>query len=307
LVTAQRLFARAEGLKYTTKTVVLEFDREYVIPDVVSYGWRDYSVKEYIPTPIRCFKCQGFSHLAKDCKRTIPCCPRCAGAHYYSDCNAYNSEIKCKGCGLGHSAAYKGCPRYAWVQENLKQAVRTNRPYSELFKANKDDLKIRIEVAKFKSEQNVHNVHTAAAFTAPVGSTPADVPTCSTPLRSVPLKTASIGPPLSPVKTALTAPVQSIGGPLRPHTATPGTSTHVQAAYTGNRPSSTPARRLHGDKQTVTPVPTGQVVMTVQKLIALVINLLHSAGGQISADRVQSCIDSALQFLGVGIQFQKLN
>jgi len=49
--------------------------------------------------------------------------------------------------------------------------------------------------------------------------------------------------------------------------------------------------------------PAGQVVITVDKLIALVINLVHTVGGEITADKIQTCIDNALKFLGVKIQF----
>jgi len=61
LVTAQRLFARAEGLKYATTTILLEFNKDLLdLPEVVSCGIRNYPLREYIPPVIRCFKCQKF-------------------------------------------------------------------------------------------------------------------------------------------------------------------------------------------------------------------------------------------------------
>jgi len=60
------------------------------------------------------------------------------------------------------------------VQDNIKAAVRTNRPYAELFKANKDDLKHRIEALREKTAKAAIETNTAAVDTpviAPKAST----------------------------------------------------------------------------------------------------------------------------------------
>lgn len=60
----------------------------------VCIGWRSYYVTEHLYLK-RCFKCCGFSHIAKDCKHQIAC-SRCAGSHKATDCNG--TVLACVNC-----------------------------------------------------------------------------------------------------------------------------------------------------------------------------------------------------------------
>ena len=66
-----------------------------------------FSVREYVPPPMRCYKCQRYGHIATFCKgkqRFV----KCGGDHEYDKCE---SDVKkCSNCGGGHTAAYGGCP-----------------------------------------------------------------------------------------------------------------------------------------------------------------------------------------------------
>lgn len=66
-----------------------------------------YDVKQYIPPPLRCFKCQKFGHVAAICKGTQKC-GRCAGNHEYGK-SEKTAKIKCCNCGGERTAVYRGC------------------------------------------------------------------------------------------------------------------------------------------------------------------------------------------------------
>lgn len=57
-------------------------------------GWKICKVNEYIGT-LRCYKCCGFYHFAKNCTRKEPC-GNCAGQHVTKKCN--NQIKKCVNC-----------------------------------------------------------------------------------------------------------------------------------------------------------------------------------------------------------------
>ena len=61
--------------------------------------------------PIRCLKCQGWNHLAKDCNKTHDTCGNCTGHHRTCDCKS--SVIKCASCNKeGHQSWSQSCPTF---------------------------------------------------------------------------------------------------------------------------------------------------------------------------------------------------
>ena len=53
----------------------------------VRIHYREFRVREFVPTPTRCYACQAYGHTAKGCSRaTTLRCPRCAGNHAGKDC-----------------------------------------------------------------------------------------------------------------------------------------------------------------------------------------------------------------------------
>ena len=62
----------------------------------------------------QCYKCQGFNHIAKDCKNAQKCL-RCAGAHKSIECPDKNKDslkLKCSNCNGEHVASSKECPKF---------------------------------------------------------------------------------------------------------------------------------------------------------------------------------------------------
>jgi hypothetical protein len=80
-------------------------------------GWDRCRVYEHFQI-VRCFKCSGYRHIAKECRHEVAC-PKCAGAHELSKCES--REIKCINCittnknlnlnfDVLHSAWHRDCP-----------------------------------------------------------------------------------------------------------------------------------------------------------------------------------------------------
>ena len=73
----------------------------------------------------QCYQCQGFNHVAKDCKSQIKCM-RCARPHKSAECPEEDKDSfrpKCTNCNGDHVAASRECPKFKEQQkqtENVK-------------------------------------------------------------------------------------------------------------------------------------------------------------------------------------------
>lgn len=95
-------------------------------------GYMSYTVREYIPPPLRCFKCQRFSHVASQCRGKLRCA-KCGGEHEYNKCEQ-DAIIKCCNCGGSHSAAYGGCEKHKEAREAQKYKIFHKVSYAEAVK-----------------------------------------------------------------------------------------------------------------------------------------------------------------------------
>ena len=87
-----------------------------------------FRVHEFIPKPIRCYKCQRYGHVATSCRSTLRC-SRCGESHEYDECQA--QDLKCCLCGGDHSAAYKGCPKFVESKQIQEIKVREKMSCSQ--------------------------------------------------------------------------------------------------------------------------------------------------------------------------------
>lgn len=101
----RRLQVTREGVRKDSESIVLEFEEE-VLPKKVTMGFFSYSVREFVPKPMRCYNCQRFGHTAKTCNSKRRCA-RCGEDHEYGQCK--HEQPKCCNCGGNHSVAYGGC------------------------------------------------------------------------------------------------------------------------------------------------------------------------------------------------------
>ena len=85
----KRLQMVREGQKVDSTSILLEFQEE-TLPAKVMIGYMCFTVREYVPPPMRCYKCQRYGHIAKFCKGK-QMCGKCGGDHEYDKCE---SDVK---------------------------------------------------------------------------------------------------------------------------------------------------------------------------------------------------------------------
>ena len=103
-----------------TQKVVIEFDEEQdmkiALFNGIYFGRIRIRCEPFRPAPsiTQCYQCQGFNHVAKDCKSKVKCM-RCAGPHKSSECPEKNKDSfnpKCTNCKGDHVAASRECPKF---------------------------------------------------------------------------------------------------------------------------------------------------------------------------------------------------
>ena len=116
------------GRRIKTTAVLITFKGGNELPADVKLGYRRFKVRQYNPTPTRCFKCQAYGHQAQACRSSV-ICPRCAGKHAFEVCPA-KDERKCPNCKGNHTAAYRGCPKYKAAQQIVRVAEQEQLSYA---------------------------------------------------------------------------------------------------------------------------------------------------------------------------------
>ena len=87
------------------------------------------------PPPVtQCYKCQGFNHVAKDCKSDQKCV-RCAGAHKSTECPDKDKEslkLKCSNCDGDHIASFRKCPKFKVQIKSRLTGLRLGKKNSKI-------------------------------------------------------------------------------------------------------------------------------------------------------------------------------
>ncbi|XP_071440252.1 uncharacterized protein [Hetaerina americana] len=100
-----------------SRKVLMTFGKVFI-------GFNSCKISDHIHIT-RCFKCQGFGHLAKDCKNEKDCCSHCAGEHKFEDCAKEKENICCSNCKKAnvqdskHSAGDWKCPIYCKLRDSI--------------------------------------------------------------------------------------------------------------------------------------------------------------------------------------------
>ena len=97
------------------------------LPEEVKIGWTILPVREYIPRPRRCFKCNRWGHGSNTC-RGDPRCINCGKASHEEECT---EPTKCSNCHENHKASSNECFYYRLEQETLIIQTREKTSYWE--------------------------------------------------------------------------------------------------------------------------------------------------------------------------------
>lgn len=105
-----------EAKRYgTSKSVKLTFRDKEALEKALKYGvyvgYCHIKVDKYVAAPLRCFKCQKFDHLQRDCPNNAKC-SRCSGDHENPKDNPCVRDTKCANCSGKHPCYSSQCPVY---------------------------------------------------------------------------------------------------------------------------------------------------------------------------------------------------
>lgn len=86
-----------------------------------------FTIRKDRKEPIKCAKCQKFSHIARNCTAASDTCGTCGAHHRTADCNAYKTEL-CTNCNAkGHTSWSRNCPEFLRCLEILNNSFPKNR------------------------------------------------------------------------------------------------------------------------------------------------------------------------------------
>ena len=91
----------------TIKVIINSAEESKILNTKIKVSGQDCVIEKQLGTVIRCYGCQQFGHIAKNC-HAAPKCVVCAGSHR-SDFSCRNT-VKCGNCEGGHLSSDKKCP-----------------------------------------------------------------------------------------------------------------------------------------------------------------------------------------------------
>jgi hypothetical protein len=127
-VTGMRnIFQKRDGQTKKTNTIILTFGSR-VLPKTIKAGYLNIPVDQFIPNPLRCFKCQKFGHHVSTCRQEAKCAKCGLGDHGTEPCT---NPAKCINCSGNHPAFFNTCPVWQKEKEICKIKTTQNVTYPE--------------------------------------------------------------------------------------------------------------------------------------------------------------------------------
>lgn len=124
-----RINIKRNGQSIPTNTYILTFNTP-TIPKEIKIGYLIEKVDQYIPIPLRCFKCHKFGHHRETC-RGHKVCGKCAENepnHTEEECS---NEAKCSNCHENHPAYSKTCKTFKKQREITEVKYNRNISFPE--------------------------------------------------------------------------------------------------------------------------------------------------------------------------------
>ena len=115
---------------YKGERYLLTFNRIHP-PEKIRGGLQMLQVREFIPSPRRCFNCQGFGHIGFHCKREQGICVKCSETTHVAQREPCNRAPLCRNCGGDHPASDKNCSVFKMEQEIITIATKEKVSFAE--------------------------------------------------------------------------------------------------------------------------------------------------------------------------------
>lgn len=125
VIEVKRIQSKRSGELQDTPTHILTFNKPK-LPEKVRVAFYSLPVRQYIPAPMRCFKCQRFGHTSVRCTNDQVCA--CGSQPHEGDCT---DQPKCVNCGGPHSARSRNCSIYKQEMAIQEMKTKENLTYFE--------------------------------------------------------------------------------------------------------------------------------------------------------------------------------
>ena len=123
ILDVQRIIIKRNNMEVKTNTLLTLNSPK--IPDSLKICYLNIPVTQYVPNPLRCYKCQRFGHVTSKCKHNETCAKCSETGHKDDSCT---KAFKCINCGESHAAYSKKCAIFK--REFDIQSIRVSRNIS---------------------------------------------------------------------------------------------------------------------------------------------------------------------------------
>ncbi|CAH1107740.1 unnamed protein product [Psylliodes chrysocephalus] len=126
ILEVRRIKSKQNGILVDTPNHIVTFNSTN-LPKEVRVAFYQLKVRPYIPSPLRCFRCQRFGHTAIKCTKDQVCvCGK--PIHTGNPCSPPVSCINCQG---SHAATSKDCPIFKQEVAIQEVKIKENLSYFE--------------------------------------------------------------------------------------------------------------------------------------------------------------------------------
>ena len=171
VIKLDRISVFRDGQRKPTGTFILTFQSQ-TLPKYIKVGYYRVAVSQFIPNPVRCYKCQKFGHTKFNCRKN-EVCTKC-GQEDHTDSQECKNEAKCANCRGKHASNDKECPK--WKEEKEIQRIKAERGISYTEAKKQMDIFNSVKstyaqaAATTKPVVNTANVETQTEMTWPEGT-----------------------------------------------------------------------------------------------------------------------------------------
>ena len=125
----RRITIKKDEEQIQTNTYILTFNKPHTLKKV-NIGYGPERIEQYIPAPLKCFKCQKYGHHREACRGRETCakCGEKDPDHMEEDSL---KEIRCPNCQQDHTAYSKYCNVYKKEKEILEVKYKKNITFLE--------------------------------------------------------------------------------------------------------------------------------------------------------------------------------